>query len=85
MNEKRSNEPRLETLAERHIHSDTGTMWRVREARASDVPGAEATTCLIFDSGKTCTRFWTYPAHWRLLSAVELLAILDNPRLKCAD
>lgn len=83
MNEKLSNEPKLETLAEREIHSVTGTRWRVREALAIDVPGAEAATCLIFDSGKRCTRFWKYPARWRQLSAAALLALLDNPRRKC--
>lgn len=85
MNEKTTHSPKLETLAEREIYSDTGTAWRVREARAIEVPGAVASTCLIFDSGEACRRFWRYPAEWRRLSAVELLAIMDNPRLNCAD
>lgn len=85
MNEETTHQPKLETLAEREILSTTGTAWRVREARAIEVPGAEASTCLIFDSGQSCRRLWRYPAEWRQLSAVELLAIMDNPRLNCAD
>jgi len=78
-------EPKLETLEEREIHSSTGTTWRVREARAIDVPGAEASTCLIFESERSCTRFWRYPAEWLQLSAAQLLTIMNSPRWKGAD
>ena len=78
-------EPKLETLDEREIHSSTGTTWRVREARAIDVPGAEAPTCLIFESDKSCTRFWKYPTEWIELSAAQLLALMNTPRWKRLD
>ena len=78
-------EPKLETLEEREIHSSTGTTWRVREARAIDVPGAEAPTCLIFESDKSCTRFWKYPTEWIELSAAQLLALMNTPRWKRLD
>lgn len=72
-------------LDEREIYSSTGTTWRVREARAIDVPGATASTCLIFDSGNRCTRLWRYPAEWFLMSAEQLLAIMNHPRWRCDD
>lgn len=85
VSKKSVHDPRLETLEERVILSSTGTRWRVREARAIEVPGAEAPTCLIFDSGESCTRFWKYPAQWRRFSAAQLLAILNKPRWKRAE
>ena len=78
-------EPRLETLEEREIFSSTGTTWRVREARAFEVPGATRSTCLIFDSGNFCTRLWHYPAEWLQLSAEQLFALMNKPRWKRDD
>ena len=78
-------QPRLETLEEREIHSFTGTTWRVREARAIEVPGATGPTCLIFESGKSCTRLWNFPAEWIQLSAAQLFALMNNPRWKRDD
>ena len=83
--EKTVQEPRLETLDEREIYSSTGTTWRVREARAIDVPGATAPTCLIFDSGNRCTRLWRYPAEWFQMSAEQLLAVMNYPRWRCDE
>lgn len=85
VSKKSVQEPRLETLGEREILSPTGTTWRVREALAIDVPGATSPTCLIFDSGKTCTRFWKYPAEWFQLSAQQLRVIMNAPRWKRDD
>ena len=85
MSEERGQEARLETLEEREIHSFTGTTWRVREARAIEVPGATGPTCLIFESGKSCTRLWNFPAEWLQLSAAQLFALMNNPRGKRDD
>jgi hypothetical protein len=73
-------QPKLETLAQRLVYSLDGTRWRVREARAVDVPGALAASCLIFDAGHTCRRVWRYPEEWAELPGDELLTIMDHPR-----
>jgi hypothetical protein len=70
----------LETLTQRLVYSEDGTRWRVREARAHDVPGAEAPCCLIFDAGHICRRVWRYPAEWTTLPDVSVLAIMDRRR-----
>jgi hypothetical protein len=72
--------PRLETLVQRLVYSEDGTRWRVREALVHDVPGAEADSCLIFDGGNVCRRFWSYPNGWAELPDVSLLAMMDRPR-----
>jgi len=71
---------RLETLAQREVFADDGTRWRVREARAFDVPGAEAPSCLIFDAGNVCRRFWRFPHEWQDLSDGSLLAMMERRR-----
>jgi hypothetical protein len=73
-------QPKLETLAQRLIFAEDGTRWRVREARAHDVPGAEAPSCLIFDAGNVCRRLWRYPEQWTELSDGSLLAMMERPR-----
>jgi hypothetical protein len=72
--------PKLETLAQRLVYSEDGTRWRVREARVHDVPGAEAGSCLIFDGGSVCRRYWSYPPRWTELADGPLLAMMDVPR-----
>jgi len=72
--------PKLETLAQRLVYSEDGTRWRVREARVHDVPGAESDSCLIFDGGNVCRRFWSYPERWAELTDGSLLAMMDMPR-----
>ncbi len=71
---------RLETLVEREIYSEDGTRWRVREARAYGVPGAERESCLICDSGTVCRRLWHYPGQWETLSSEQLMEIVEHPR-----
>jgi hypothetical protein len=73
-------QPKLETLAQRVVYAEDGTRWRVREALAHDVPGADATSCLIFDAGYVCRRIWHFPSHWTRLSEATLLEIIDAPR-----
>lgn len=73
-------QPRLETLAQRLVYAEDGTRWRVREARAHDVPGAEAPSCLIFDAGNVCRRVWRFPEEWAELPDPSLLAIMERPR-----
>lgn len=85
VSEKSVQDPSLETLEEREIFSSTGTKWRVREARAFDVPGAKGPTCLIFDSGSLCTRLWKFPAEWLQLSAAQLIALKNTPRWRRDD
>ena len=57
-----------------------GRLWRVREIRAHDVPGALANTCLIFDAGTVMRRFWTYPTLWATVTDAELLAFVERRR-----
>ncbi len=71
---------KLETLVERDVCSETGKRWHVREVSAHDVPGAEGYSCLIFDSGKVCRRYWSYPARWAELADVAILAMMDPHR-----
>lgn len=73
-------QPKLETLSQRLIHAEDGTRWRVREARAHDVPGAQAPCCLIFDAGHVCRRVWRYPEQWSELEDASLLEIMEHPR-----
>ena len=73
-------DPRLETLPQRLVYDEDGTRWRIREARAHDVPGAQAASCLIFDAGHVCRRIWRYPDGWTELSDGSLLEIMDHPR-----
>lgn len=72
--------PTLETLAQRLVYAEDGTRWRIREALAHDVPGAESPSCLIFDAGHVCRRVWRYPEEWTELSDASLLAIVEHPR-----
>ena len=71
---------KLETVVEREVFAEDGTRWRVREARVHGVPGAEADSCLIGDSGNVCRRLWHYPDEWSELSSKQILAILEHPR-----
>ncbi len=73
-------QPKLETLAQRVVYGEDGTRWRVREALAHDVPGADAMSCLIFDAGYVCRRVWHFPSHWTRLSDTSLLEIINAPR-----
>jgi hypothetical protein len=71
---------RLETLAQRDVYANDGTRWRVREARAHGVPGAQASSCLIFDGGSVCRRLWKFPERWKELSDNTLLDIMERRR-----
>jgi len=71
---------RLETLAQRDVYANDGTRWRVREARAHDVPGAQASSCLIFDGGSVCRRLWKFPERWKEFSDDTLLDIMEQRR-----
>ena len=73
-------QPRLETLAQRDVYADDGTYWRVREALAHDVPGAEAASCLIFDAGRVCRRVWRFPKKWNEMPDDALLAVMERVR-----
>jgi hypothetical protein len=73
-------QPKFETLAERVVYAKDGMPWRVREALAHDVPGAGATSCLIFDGGYVVRRIWHFPSHWTRLSDTSLLEIINGPR-----
>jgi len=71
---------KLETLAQRDVYADDGTRWRVREARAHDVPGAQAPSCLIFDGESVCRRLWKFPDGWNDLPDDRLLEIMERRR-----
>ncbi|MEO8880379.1 MAG: hypothetical protein ABI446_08250 [Gemmatimonadaceae bacterium] len=73
-------QPKLETLAQRTIHAEDGRRWRVREARAHEVPGAMGPSCLIFDAGHVCRRVWHYPEQWVDLEDSLLLEVMEHPR-----
>ena len=73
-------QPKLETLVQRFVYAEDGTCWRVREALAHDVPGAQAPSCLIFDTGSVCRRLWRFPVAWTELPDTSLLAIIEGPR-----
>jgi hypothetical protein len=73
-------QPRIETVVEREIFAEDGTVWRVREARAHDVPGAQRESCLIADSGKICRRLWHFPESWTELSSEQVLEIFERRR-----
>ena len=49
-----------------------GLSWSVREMAATDVPGAQAERCLIFDSEMICRRRWRFPSNWYELPDGEL-------------
>jgi hypothetical protein len=53
-----------------------GVVWTVREADTTRVPGARATTCLIFETPGYARRAWSYPSDWRALGAEALLALM---------
>jgi hypothetical protein len=67
-------------LALLKLKAGDGTVWYVREAMARDIPGAEADSCLIFDSGYSCHRIWHYPEGWMSLPVSSLLTLLNNRR-----
>jgi hypothetical protein len=71
---------KLETVAQREVFAEDGTRWRVTEALAHDVPGAEASSCLIFDGGSICRRLWRFPVTWRDLPDGTLLEIMERRR-----
>jgi hypothetical protein len=70
----------LETLTQRLVYAGDGMRWRIREALAHDVPGAESPACLIFDGGHICRRVWHYPEKWSDLSDESLLGIMEHLR-----
>jgi hypothetical protein len=55
-------------------------VWRVREARVRDIPGAERDSCLIADSGRVCRRLWNYPEGWTELPSEAVLEIFERRR-----
>lgn len=69
---------KLEALAQRELYAEDGTRWRITEAVAHDVPGAEAPSCLIFDSGSVCRRLWRFPDEWQELPDGTLLEIMER-------
>ena len=73
-------QPKLETMAQRLVYAEDGTRWRVREARAFDVPGAESSSCLIFDAGHVCRRVWSYPRQWTALPDASVLEVMERLR-----
>jgi len=62
------------------LRDAAGATWLVAELDASQVPGALALTCLVFDTQSVCRRFWSYPANWAALDDVSLLALMHQPR-----
>jgi hypothetical protein len=44
-----------------------GHSWTVSEVRSSNVPGAHADRCLVFESDFAVRRVWSYPERWREL------------------
>jgi hypothetical protein len=60
--------------------TSVGTLWRVSELDAHEVPGAVAPHCLVFDSSMICRRYWNYPADWFELSDSILLELMNQPR-----
>jgi hypothetical protein len=73
-------QPKLETLSQRLVYDEDGTRWRIREALAHDIPGAQSSSCLIFDAGHVCRRIWSYPERWTELSDASLIEIIHRPR-----
>ena len=73
-------QPRMETVVEKEIFAEDGTVWRVREARARDIPGAERDSCLIADSGRIGRRLWNYPEGWTELTSEAVLEIFERRR-----
>jgi len=53
-----------------------GVTWTVREADTRRVPGAQAPSCLIFETSGYARRAWRYPPDWRSLGDEELLALM---------
>lgn len=49
--------------------------WRVSERDARRDPGARGDYCLVFACPGMVRRVWDYPADWRALPAVALLAL----------
>ncbi|MDQ6831648.1 MAG: hypothetical protein M3081_22525 [Gemmatimonadota bacterium] len=70
----------LEPIKKRDVVDPNGTMWRVTEAIARDVPGAQASKCLIFDSPRACHRLWRFPADWLGWSDGAIVGLMDRPR-----
>ncbi|MEO8880667.1 MAG: hypothetical protein ABI446_09740 [Gemmatimonadaceae bacterium] len=64
----------------RIVRDESGTVWKITESHAHDVPGAMALRCLIFDSQSICRRFWKYPENWRSLADDLLLDLMSQPR-----
>src|SRR5579872_5616859 len=62
-----------------------GVPWRVREADASQCPGARAAGCLIFDADGIVRRAWSYPSDWAKLDDDALWAVLEVPQPKPLD
>lgn len=58
-----------------HIVIDrAGVEWSVREVLTPQ-SWARAKRCLVLNSRECVRRIWTYPAHWRSMSADALLKL----------
>jgi hypothetical protein len=59
--------------------------WRVREADASQSPGARGERCLIFDGDGVVRRAWRYPENWAELADDDLWAVLESTPPRTLD
>jgi hypothetical protein len=57
------------------LSNEDGELWHVTERDCSHVPGALGARCLVFMSDRAFRRVWSYPADWRHLDAVSLMAV----------
>ena len=55
-----------------------GIAWRVREMDATNIPGARANRCLIFDSEGVVRRAWSFPRTWAELDDEDIWALLER-------
>jgi hypothetical protein len=55
-----------------------GIAWRVREMDATNIPGARADRCLIFDSESVVRRAWSFPRAWAELDDESIWALLER-------
>jgi hypothetical protein len=55
-----------------------GIAWRVREMDATNIPGARANRCLIFDSEGVVRRAWSFPHSWAELDDASIWALLER-------
>jgi hypothetical protein len=55
--------------------AEDGSPWCAHEVFVADLPGAQAPTCLFFESSASFRRVWRYPSDWTGRSRDELLAL----------